>query len=244
MIYWVWLCALKGIGPHTQRQLLEKFSGPKEIYYASEDELRTSGISEKRVRTILDGKLLDPAEKILSDCERFGISTMNISQEIYPDRMRGIKDMPVLMYYKGEAYEPEKTCGIVGPRKCSRETKDKTIDIAMRCIQSGRTIVSGMAIGVDGYAHTAAIKNGGKTIAVVGNGLDICYPKVHDTLFEKIQQCGFVMSEYPPGTPPLACHFPKRNQIIAVMSDELYAIDPGRNSGSLITVEYKQAFCP
>ena len=75
-------------------------------------------------------------------------------------------------------------------------------------------------------------------VAIVGSGLDICYPKAHDTLFEKIQQYGFVMSEYPPGTPPLACHFPKRNQIIAAMSDELYVIDPGRNSGSLITADF------
>ena len=239
MIYWIWLCGLKGIGPHTQRTLLEKFLDPKKIYYASEEELRQIGISEKRVRTIMEGRSLDPAEKVLNDCKRFDISMMNISQEIYPDRMRDIKDMPVLMYYKGEAYEPAKTSGIVGPRKCSRETKDKTIDIATRCIQSGDTIVSGMALGVDGYAHTAAIRNGGKTIAIVGSGLDICYPKAHDTLFEKIQQHGFVMSEYPPGTPPLAFHFPKRNQIIAVMSDELYVIDPGRNSGSLITAEYK-----
>ena len=242
MIYWVWLNNLPGIGPHTQRLLLEQFNTPENIYSASQSELENCGLSKNRINTILENKNLSSADNILFDCKRKGISVMNVSLETFPDRLRLNDDMPVLIYYKGKMFNPEKTAGIVGPRKCTQETKEKVIAITKRCVLSGETIVSGMAIGVDGYAHTAAIKNLGRTIAVVANGLDICFPKAHDTLFEEIQQAGFVMSEYPPGTPALAYHFPRRNSIIAAMSDSLYVINPGRNSGSLITAQFAEKY--
>ena len=150
--------------------------------------------------------------------------------------------MPVLLFYKGGLFEPERTAGIVGPRRCTQETKEKVINVTTRCLKEGQAIISGMALGVDGYAHTAAVKNGGRTIAVVGTGLDICFPKEHETLFEAIENNGCIFSEYESGQPALSCHFPRRNALIAALSDELHVIDAGRNSGAMITAEYAKKY--
>lgn len=236
MIYWIWLNNLSGIGPVTQRALLKRFETPVDIYKAKlEDLLNCSSVSEQRAHIIYENKSLDVPKKILRDADRFDISIVNINNITFPKRLRDGYNLPVLLYYKGRLFEPERTVGIVGPRRCSQETKQKTIDIATQCIDEGKVIVSGLARGVDGYSHTAAIKNNAKTIAVVGCGLDLCFPNEHEFLFEQIQKNGFIVSEYPPGTPPRKYNFPRRNKLIAALSDELYVIDAGRNSGALIT---------
>ena len=99
-------------------------------------------------------------------------------------------------------------------------------------------IISGGAKGIDGYAHTAAIRNGLRTIAFVGTGPDLCYPKEHSELFEQICEHGMILSEYPPGTSAFPSHFPRRNRLIAAWSDEMYVIGAGRNSGTQSTVHY------
>lgn len=236
MIYWVWLNSLRGIGPVTERALLEKYKCPEEVYRAKlEDLICCDGVSEQRAHIIYENKSLEEANKILRDAERFGISIVNINDASFPNRLRNAKDLPVLLYYKGTLFEPDKTVGIVGPRRCTQTTKQKTIDIALECIKEDKIIVSGLARGVDGYSHTVAIKNNAKTIAVVGCGLDLCFPKEHEMLFELIQKDGVILSEYAPGTPARKYNFPRRNKLIAALSDDLYVIDAGRNSGALIT---------
>lgn len=242
MIYWVWLKNIHGIGPHTQRKLLEKFGGARDVFYASYGELLEAGFSERKAKAIDEAKDLSEAGNVITACERLGIGIINLSQEGFPERMRRNPDSPILLYYKGTLFEPGKTAGIVGPRKCTQETKGKVIDLTTRCILEGRAVISGMARGVDGYAHTAAIKNNGKTIAVVGNGLDICFPKEHETLYQAIQNAGCVISEYEPGVPALKQHFPRRNALIAALSDCLYIVDAGRNSGALITGQYAEKY--
>lgn len=233
---------ISGIGPHAQRKLIKAFGKPEEVYFADPKELFAVGLSEKQTKAAYENKNLDDAEKVLRDCERFGISVVNISDSKFPVRMREINDMPVVLYYKGHILESDNTSGIVGPRKCTQETKEKVIDITKCCIAEGNTIVSGMAVGVDGYAHTAALKNRGRTIAVAGHGLDMCFPKAHQTLFEAIEKNGCIISEYDPGVPALSYHFPRRNAIIAAMSDTLYVVDAGRNSGALITANYAEKY--
>ena len=242
MIYWVWLKLLKGIGPHTQRRLLKAFESPKDVYRASTDDLISAGLSEKKAQLVSVTKDLSGPERVLERCVRSGISLVNISQRDFPDRLRILDDMPVLLFYKGGLFEPERTAGIVGPRRCTQETKEKVINVTTSCLKEGQAIISGMALGVDGYAHTAAVKNGGRTIAVVGTGLDICFPKEHETLFEAIEKNGCIFSEYEPGQPALSCHFPRRNALIAALSDELHVIDAGRNSGAMITAEYAKKY--
>ncbi len=118
----------------------------------------------------------------------------------------------------------------------------KAIGIASGAANNGIAVISGMAKGIDSYAHTAALKSGGYTIAVLGNGPDICYPREHDRLYDTIASQGCILSEYPPGTKPREYLFPKRNRLIAALSDRLYVIDAGRNSGTASTVESSQKY--
>ena len=139
---------------------------------------------------------------------------------------------------------PNRRIAVVGARRCTREDKETCIARVKRCGEEnpGAIIISGGAKGIDGYAHTAAIKNGLRTIAFVGTGPDRCYPKEHIELFEQISEHGMILSEYPPGTSAYPSHFPRRNRLIAAWSDEIYVIGAGRNSGTLTTRQYFEKY--
>ena len=121
---------------------------------------------------------------------------------------------------------------------------DTVIAMIRDAVMEQCAVISGMAKGIDSYAHTAAIKEGGYTIAVLGSGPDICYPKEHQVLYEAIISCGCILSEYPPGTEPRRYMFPRRNRLIAALSDELYVIEAGRYSGTQSTVETCMRYGP
>ena len=135
---------------------------------------------------------------------------------------------------------PNRRIAVIGARRCSQEDKEKCIARVKRCGEEnpGAIIISGGAKGIDGYAHTAALKNGLRTIAFVGTGPDLSYPSEHTDLFDKICEYGMILSEYPPGTKARPYHFPRRNRLIAAWSDEMYVIGAGRNSGTQSTVKY------
>ena len=135
---------------------------------------------------------------------------------------------------------PSRKIAVIGARRCSREDKERCIARVKRCREDNpdAIIISGGAKGIDGYAHTAALKNGLRTIAFVGTGPDRSYPLEHSELFDKICENGMILSEYPPGTKARSYHFPRRNRLIAAWSDEMYVIGAGRNSGTQSTVKY------
>ena len=135
---------------------------------------------------------------------------------------------------------PNRRIAVIGARRCSQEDKEKCIARVKRCGEEnpGAIIISGGAKGIDGYAHTAALKNGLRTITFVGTGPDLSYPSEHTDLFDKICEYGMILSEYPPGTKARPYHFPRRNRLIAAWSDEMYVIGAGRNSGTQSTVKY------
>lgn len=135
---------------------------------------------------------------------------------------------------------PSRKIAVIGARRCSREDKERCIARVKRCREDNpdAIIISGGAKGIDGYAHTAALKNGLRTIAFVGTGPDRSYPLEHSELFDKICENGMILSEYPPGTKARSYHFPRRNRLIAAWSDEMYVIGAGRNSGTQSTVNY------
>lgn len=139
---------------------------------------------------------------------------------------------------------PHRKIGIVGARRCSREDKDKCISTVeqLKDNDPSAIIISGGAKGIDGYAHTAAIKNGLRTIAFAGTGPDLCYPKEHTELFEQICEHGMILSEYPPGTKAEPYHFPRRNRLIAGWSDQMYIIGAGRKSGTQSTQRYFEKY--
>ena len=279
LVYYLWLTKISGIGPVTQHALLEELNTPEAVYYASEEKLLRTGMTENRIRLILEARDLDDARQELEQCREQGIFLMTYRDEIYPKELRSVLDLPVLLYGKGkpelfgpnasleidfgEKWQPfgpdyvpteldwwwkdeplincpDRRVGVIGARRCTREDKEKCINRVKRIGEDnpGAIIISGGAKGIDGYAHTAAIKNGLRTIAFVGTGPDLCYPREHRELFEQISEQGMILSEYPPGTAAYPSHFPRRNRLIAAWSDEMYVIGAGRNSGTRSTVQY------
>lgn len=185
---------------------------------------------------------LEKAKRILDNCNRFNIRIMTLNDIIYPKMASAIQDMPVMLYYKGVSCENTIGVGIVGARRCTQIGKQESAEIAKECAIKGIPVISGMAKGIDSYAHTSCILNSGYTVAVLGNGLDLCYPKEHQKLMEYISKQGMLISEYPPGTPPSAYHFPMRNRIISAWSKELYVIEAGKKSGAWITADYAEKY--
>ena len=157
-------------------------------------------------------------------------------------RAREPADAPPMLYYKGNIKKKDQTVGIVSARRCSQEAKQETVFLASGYAKARIAVVSGMAKGIDSYAHTACLNAGGYTIAILGNGLDICYPSEHHKLMKCIEEKGLLLSEYPPGTPPSRYTFPRRNRLISSWSDKLIIIQAGKGSGALITAEYSRKY--
>lgn len=234
--YLLWLECIKQIDGSKKRILLKKFGLAEKIYSASLDELKSvKEITEKEAQEIFESKDLSEAEEILKDCKEKDVSIVAFDDKIFCNRLKENPDIPLILYYIGIPKTLEKTAGIVGPRRCDRDARDKAIGIAKNRIKNGSAIISGMARGIDAYANTAAVKCDMYTVAVLGCGVDICYPKDHIELYNAIKSNGMILSQFRPGFQPRAFNFPERNKIIAALSDELYVVCPGRNSGSLIT---------
>jgi len=167
---------------------------------------------------------------------REGIVDMDSTD--YPALLRFIKNPPKRLYYYGDLSLCQNLClGIVGARKGSAYGKWAAFSIAKKAAEHGVAVVSGMAAGIDSAAHQGALDAEGKTIAVLGTGIDVCYPKGNRDLMETIKKRGLLLSEYPPGTPPIAFQFPQRNRIISGLSRALVVAEAGLSSGSLITAE-------
>ena len=246
MIYWIWLSKVPQIGCHISRALLKKFHDPEHIYYAEYEQLlQIKGIGPKRAKLIYNTKCLSQAEKIMKNCHKHKIKIMTINDDIYPKKAKMFDDMPIILYYKGPPNSDlinKKSAAIVGSRRCSRQARQTAIDLAVTLSDKGITIVSGMAKGIDSYAQTACLKNEGYTIAVLGNGLDICYPIEHEKLMDQIEKNGMLLSEYEPGIKPQKVYFPRRNRIIAALSDEIIVVEAKKGSGALITAQYGENY--
>ncbi len=183
LIYWIWLSKIPGMGTVSRRLLLDKFTSPKKIFEVGKEELQTvSGIGESKAEQIIKCRSLETAEKILMNCEKNRIRIMTLEDDYYPEYAKKILQMPTHLYYKGIPQRNSIGIAVVGARRCTREGKQIAIEEATHCVAQQIPVVSGMAKGIDSYAHTACLKAGGYTVAVLGNGLDICYPSEHNIL--------------------------------------------------------------
>ncbi len=238
-ILYVMLTQMKGLGPVRQNELLAKSGGIEKLFEMPEDEEPETAAERAFLRMRGSISLRERAVEIFDAAQLLGVQIINREDPAYPKRFKGLSDSPAVLYALGDlrinAFD--RSVGIVGARRCTKEGRQQAIDAAASAVNAGKAVVSGMAKGVDSYAHTAAVRSGGYTIAVLGNSPEICYPKEHQTLYEKIIETGCILSEYPPGTGPRNYTFPRRNRIIAGLSDELFVIDAGRNSGTHTTVE-------
>lgn len=243
ILYDIWLTKIKNIGSVKQNILLDVFHTAKNVYQANIEELSgIRGITEENVNQLIYHHQLDPAKRILEHCYKSGIQIITKSDASYPYLAKNISDMPILLYCKGIIPKQMSGIAIVGSRRCSRTGKEKAVQLAEGLTLKGKNIISGMAKGIDSYAHTACIVNGGYTVAVLGNGLDICYPKEHDLLMKRIEEHGILLSEYEPGVPPSRYTFPRRNRIIAAIAEEIYIPDAGKGSGAYITAKFGEKY--
>lgn len=243
MHYWIWLTNLPYIGSVTSKKLIEIFEIPENLYNTSEAELKKiKGLTLRQRNSILTNRELETAKRITERCEKCQISLISINDSQYPEKAKQCIDAPVLLYYQGRIERKKQSIGIVGARRCTQEVKNFVAELTESYAKKEVAIVSGMAKGVDSYAHTACLKAEGYTIAVLANGLDICYPSEHKKLKECIEKEGLVISEYPPGTHPTRYAFPKRNRLISAWSDELAVIAAGKGSGALITANCSKKY--
>ncbi|MDE7079726.1 MAG: DNA-processing protein DprA [Clostridia bacterium] len=179
------------------------------------------------------------ADKMIESMQRQGVGLITILDEDYPPRLKDIYDPPLTIYYKGERslLNNENLLAVVGTRRVTAYGKNVMQNFIPVFIRSGLCIVSGLARGVDSIGHKMCVENNTKTIAVVANGLDICYPHENVGLQNDIINNGIVISEYPLGTKPLQFHFPERNRIISGLSKAVFIPEAGDKSGSLITAD-------
>ena len=254
VLKYVMLSNMRGIGAVTQNILLDKAEGIRELFSFDEEKdhsLKASlEIKLGRARLSLflaqrnDKTIENTAKDIVKAAREEGMDIVVREDINFPKRLKDMRDMPILLYTKGKLSinNNKESVGIVGARRCSGYGKLEAIKIAAAAVSDGSAVISGMAKGIDSYAHTSALKEEGYTIAVLGNGADICYPKEHEKLYETIIKKGCILTEYPPGTSPRQYNFPRRNRIIAGLSDRLYVIDANRKSGTGSTVDYAKKY--
>lgn len=240
VFYWLALSLSPGIGSILIKRLLEQFETPEAVFHASKKELlNIEGLGEKAAEAIRRGPLEKAVEKELTLLKKLGGKLITLKDEVYPKRLKDIYDPPALLYVRGELKrEDELAIAIVGSRKTSPYGRMVTERISRDLARQGVTIVSGMARGIDAVAHWGALSEGGRTIAVLGCGIDVIYPHENRNLFTKMIDHGAILSEFPMGSPPEGGHFPKRNRIISGLSMGVVVVQASERSGSLITAGY------
>ena len=242
-LYWVWLSCKLGVANRDFPRLMLKYQSPYDIYTASYEELScVEGINHNTLDRLSD-KSLDVASKIMEFCTKTDVRIMPYSSELYPNRLRLLAAPPVLLYVRGNMPQMDhRVCvAVVGTRRMSEYGRNCAYKIAYELGAAGAVTVSGMALGIDGVAACGTISGGGETVAVLGCGIDIVYPKAHARLAGIISENGAVVTEYAPGTPPIGEHFPVRNRIISGMCQGTLVVEADERSGAIITAHEAMA---
>lgn len=237
--YWLWLTELRGLKNQTRLALLRHFGSPEDVFYADAGEiLLTEGITQADA-AILKNHDLKAADRILADCQRLDIRILTIQDAEYPNRLKNIYDPPCLLYVKGRlpAFDETVAVAVVGTRNCTPYGESSAEKLSYGLTSGGAIVVSGLAKGIDAAATRGALRAGGITVGVVGNGLDVCYPYESRYLYEDVAAAGALISEYPPGAEAAKHHFPVRNRIISGLCLATLVVEAPERSGSLITAE-------
>lgn len=237
--YWYWVNNIVGISNAKLKKLFAVFDTPEEIYKASDRLLESvKDIRQTDIATIKESRKDDYIYRQYSDIERQGIRFTYPGHINYPDKLLNIYDYPYILYYKGRLPDIDKpSVAIVGARNCTEYGRMVAQHFGESFAGMGLQVISGMALGIDAAAQKGAIKNGGYSLAVLGCGVDICYPRTNIELYTHLHDYGGIISEYPPGTAPRAGLFPMRNRIISAMADALVVVEARQKSGSLITAD-------
>jgi DNA processing protein len=235
---WVALNMTLGIGPRAAAKLLERFGSAEAVYGATRAELEQLRLLPEAVDSIIARELQDKAEAEIENVKKLGADLLILDDGVYPSLLREIYDPPITLYLKG-AWDQclDQPCvAIVGSRRCSTYGQNAALMLARDLAQRGVTVVSGFARGIDAAAHRGALEGGGRTVAVLGTGIDQFYPRDHKKLADEIlERGGAVVTQFPLSTPPVSENFPYRNRIISGLSLGVVVVEAAENSGSLIT---------
>ena len=235
--YLMWLTHIEGVGFKRANQLLEHFGSAEAIWQAEPAEIRKIA-SDKTGELIITSRDEDQLNEWIIELEEKQIDFYSYWHPRYPKMLKEIYNPPLGIYVRGELPDDDiDTVAIIGARKCSRYGATVAHDIAKNLGKANIVVVSGMARGIDSEGHRGILDGGGKTIAVLGCGVDICYPSENRQLMERIIENGCIVSEYPPGMPAVPGNFPARNRIIAGLSKMVVVVEAGKKSGTLITAD-------
>ena len=237
--YWIGFNLIKGIGAVRMQALIQHFGDLEVAWNAPPIDLARAGLGLKVIERILQARKNVDLDKLWAKIEAQGIKILTWEDEAYPQRLKEIDQPPPVLYIRGD-YLPDDlfAVAIVGTRRVTAYGRQIAEELAAYLASNGITVVSGLARGVDAIAHQTVLKAGGRTIGVLGSGVDKIYPPEHRGLAEKMMESGAIISDYAPGTPPDASNFPPRNRIISGLSLAVVVIEAGETSGALITAEF------
>jgi DNA processing protein len=239
LAYWIGFNRVRGIGPARLRALLDAFGSIEAAWLAPADALRGAGLDRRSLANLVQARSEIDLDAEVRRTVSAGVDVLTWDDPRYPERLMAINDPPPVLYIRGELLPSDDwAVAMVGTRHASSYGKEAARVIATDLARAGTTIVSGLARGIDSHAHRAALEAGGRTLAVLGSGVDIIYPWENLKLAQEIAARGALISEYPLGTQPEAGNFPPRNRIISGLSRGIVVVEAGEQSGALITADY------
>lgn len=237
--YWLALNKVKGIGAVRFRALLESFGSAQRAWEASPSRLIEAGVGQIVLNNFLSTRETINVEHVADELDKYHLKALTWEDETYPRRLRELDEAPPVLYLRGDLLpEDEWAVAIVGTRRVTPYGQQVAEELATFLALNGITVVSGLARGVDAISHKAALKAGGRTIAVMAHGLDMVYPQEHRSLAEEMAANGALVSDYAIGTPPDSANFPPRNRIISGLSIAVVVVEAGESSGALITAGF------
>ena len=240
---WLALASLPRFSPRQRQALLDHTAAATDLLTMTPATLKAMGLRAETIAAVRawqtsdhDHPLWQRLTRILADCRDHGVGVVSWGDAAYPEALRHIHQPPLVLYTLGDpALLGRDQIGVVGSRNATPAGLDHARRFATELSQRGLMVTSGLALGIDGAAHAGALDADQPTVAVIGCGLDRLYPARHRALAQRIARHGLIVSEYPPGTPARAPHFPQRNRIISGLSRGILVVEAGLNSGSLIT---------
>jgi DNA processing protein len=236
-LHWIWLATRAGLGDCGRMLLLQRFADAEDVYFAETGEYaRVEGLSPEAISSLQE-KSLAEAEQILADCQRENIRILTWQDALYPKRLKNIADPPVVLYYKGTLPQVDALpcIAVVGTRGASAYGMSTAKRMGYQIAACGGITVSGVAFGIDAMAMRGALSAGAPVIGVLGCGADVVYPASNRALYADTQRQGCLLTEFPPGTPPIGWNFPRRNRIISGLSCGVLVVEAPEKSGALIT---------
>ena len=237
--YWIGFNIVRGIGPAKFQALLDHFGDLQSAWEATADELRAAGLDRRALRSLLSTREKLDLDAQVTRLEKASVKVLTWQSPEYPERLRHIYHPPPVLYLRGSlTLADEWSVAVVGTRRATVYGKEAARHIASELARTGVTVVSGMARGIDATAHKAALDSGGRTIAVLGSGVDVAYPAENRHLMLRVIEQGALLSEYALGTPPEASNFPPRNRLISGLVQGVVIVEAAERSGALITADY------